>query len=276
MLEIRLPAGERRVEVVATVDWQGMDGVLMFEWAPPLAGELWGGIPYGAERKDLEREPYVGIERPRPGAFYAQGFVDWSDGAWGLAYVPHNGDVYYVFDRRRRVLQHILINSLRRPGHNWEKDVNAGVEAEGRHSFTASLIWHDGDWRAAELWRQAESLTSAPLVVPRRRGDGPLPAHHSLLRLEPGNACLAALYRDGRAFLARLYETTGAATIARLTLPFPVDAADATTLLGESLPADGSTAPAVGAGGRSVSIPLRPWQVRTIALYPAPDRGVGA
>src|SRR5262249_60065401 len=92
-LEVRLPAGERRVEVAATVDWRGMDGVLMLEWAPPFDGELWGGIPYGAERKELEREPYVGIERRRPGAFYAHGFVDWSDGRRGIAYVPHNGHV---------------------------------------------------------------------------------------------------------------------------------------------------------------------------------------
>jgi alpha-mannosidase len=168
--EVRLPAGERRVELEVRVDWQGLDGFLALLFPLPYAGELWGGIPYGVERKALEEEPYVGIERHREGMFWAQHFVVWTDGRRGLAYVPCNGDTHYVWDRAEGSLAHILLNSIHRPADTWEKDVNEQMEGRGTHTFTASLVWHAGDWRAARLWRTSAHLSAPPVVLRRRHG----------------------------------------------------------------------------------------------------------
>src|SRR5262245_13798782 len=232
-VEIRLPAGERRIEYAVTVEWQGQDGFLAFHLPLPAAGELWGGIPYGAERKDLANEPYVGFERSRPGMFWAQDFVDWTDGERGIACLPHDGDVYYVFDESRGVLGHILVNSFRRDMNTWEQYVNREIEGRGRHTFVTSLVWHAGDWREAGLWALARSLTVPAIVVRRRRGAGPQPPVHSLLAVEPANVCLAALYRQGDTTLVRIYEARGEEALATITLPTVARAATAVGPLDE-------------------------------------------
>jgi Glycosyl hydrolases family 38 C-terminal beta sandwich domain/Glycosyl hydrolases family 38 C-terminal domain len=272
-VEIRLPTRERRIEFAMSVDWRGQDGFLAFHLPLPAAGELWGGIPYGAERKELANEPYVGFERSRPGMFWAQDFVDWTDGSRGVACLPHDGDVYYVSDDARNALGHILINSFTRPADTWEKDVNREIEARGTHTFVTSLVWHPGDWRTAQLWSLSRSLTVSPVVVRRRHGQGSLPPYHSLLSIEPANVCLAALYQEGDATLARLYETAGQATTATLTFPAPVREATVVDLLNEPLSGAerdvGQAAPIAGTGGtdrRRLTCQLRPWQIRTIAL----------
>ena len=273
-IEIRLPAGERRIEFATAVEWQGQDGFLAFHLPLPGAGtgELWGGIPYGAERKDLRAEPYVGFERSRPGMFWAQDFVDWSDGGRGIACLPHDGDVYYVFDESRRALGHILINSFRRSDGTWEAHVNPEIEGHGRHAFVTSLVWHAGDWRQAELWALARSLTVPPTVVRRRRGAGALPPVHSAFAVEPANVCLGALYREGDTTLIRIYETRGEDATATITLPVPAGTATAVSPLNEPLaPAGDETdrsGPTVTDDGRRVTCRLRPWQIRTIAVHP--------
>lgn len=272
-LELRLPAGERRIEMATTVEWQGQDGFLALHLPLPAAGELWGGIPYGAERKDLASEPYVGFERSRPGMFWAQDFVDWTDGSRGIACLPHDGDVYYVYDRAQRVLGHILINSFRRPPGTWEQHVNRELEGRGRHTFVTSLVWHAGDWRAAALGARARSLTVPPVVVPRRRGRGPLPPFHGLLDVAPATVCLVALYREGETTLVRLYEAAGQETTATLTFPVPVCAATVVDLLNEPLSGAAGGAGRValiagvdGSERRRLTCRLRPWQILTIAL----------
>lgn len=262
--ELRLPAGERRVEIALTVDWRGGNGMLALCVPLPPDGELWGGIPYGAERKELGREPYGGIERQRPGMFWAQRFVDWHDGERGLAYVSHDGDTYYLLDADEHVLQHILVNSVEMPRDTWEKDVNAGMRAEGRHTFASSLVWHDGTWREAHLWQTAESLATLPLVVRRRHGTGSLPASGSLLSVAPANVEMAACYREGDAVLLRLFETAGHEAAATIRLPAPVREAVPVTLANE--PIQGAATAEVAGDGREVRVPMRPWQIVTLAL----------
>src|SRR6266542_4330001 len=274
-VEIRVPAGERRIEFATTVDWHGQDGFLGFHLPVPggatgsTAGELWGGIPYGAERKDLKAEPYVGFERSRPGMFWAQDFVDWTNGGRGIACLPHDGDVYYVFDESRQALCHVLINSFRRDSSTWEQHVNSEIEGYGRHTFVTSLVWHAGDWRAAELWALARSLTVPPIVVKRRYGAGTMPPVHSVLAMESANVCLAALYQEGDTTLVRIYEASGEETEAAVRFPAPVRAAAAVSLLNEPL-ADGDETNrselTVTAGERRITGRLRPWQIRTIAV----------
>jgi len=276
-MEIRLPAGEKRMEVAVAVDWQGMDGFLSLHLPLPAGGELWGGIPYGAERKELEREPYVGFERLRPGMFWAQGFVDWTDSARGIAYLPHNGDVYYTFERGQSVLQHALLNSYPRPNATWEEGINRQVKGIGRHSWTTSVLWHAGDWRTAQLWRTAQSLTTPALAVRRQKGSGTLPAFHSLLRVEPANVHLAACYREGETLLVRVFETAGQATEATLALQTPAREVASVSLLGEPLPAaDGGERPALSADGRRITCALRPWQIQTLALLAGQARACAA
>ena len=259
-LEARLYRGERRVEFHAQIECAGMDGFIASHLPYPGPGRVHGDMPFCVEEKDLAHEPYVGIERQRPGMFIAQSFVDWADGRKGMAYVSHDGDRYYVLDEDSNTLRHILINTFKRREEGWERHINQWADCVGTHEFTYSLIPHEGSWRDAQLWRVAHALRDQPLQAwPTARGKRP--PYQSLVSVEPGNVTLSALYVEGDRILVRLFENAGREAEATLTLPFGVGDAQVVDLLGE--PSDGAE-PQVE--GSRIMLRMRPWQIATVAV----------
>jgi len=262
-LEARLYRGGRRVELSLQVEWDGRGGFLATHLPYPGEGALAGDMPFCVEDKPLDEEPYVGIERTREGMFIARSFVDWVGDGRSMAYISHDGDRYFIFDRDRNTLAHILVNSVREPYAEWEESVNRQMRGEGRHRFTFSLVPHEGGWRDARLWQLSEDLRTAVLQT-RPLGSGDLPPHGSLLAVEPDHVALSACYRDGEGVLMRVFDTSGEGARPRLTLPFDVADAFLVDLNGEAL-----DEPPPAVEGPSVELPLGPWQIATVALAPA-------
>ncbi len=259
-LETRLYRGERRVEFHATIDCVGLCGFIASHMPLPGSGRLHGDMPFCVEAKDLEQEPYVGIERQRPGSFIAQSFVDWSDGQRGMAYVSHDGDRYYVHDFEPNTIRHILINAFPWPNTGWEQHINPLTDCVGRHEFTYSIVPHEGDWQDARLWQLAGELRDKPLLAWPAAG-GALPPYHSLFSVEPGNVTLSALYTEGDRVLVRVFENAGHETEATIALPFEAQDARQVDLLGKPIDA---AAPRVT--GRQIMLRLGPWQIATVAV----------
>ncbi|MEA3401535.1 MAG: glycoside hydrolase family 38 C-terminal domain-containing protein [Armatimonadota bacterium] len=259
-MEVRLYRGQRRVEFAVEVEWDGRGGFLASHLPWPGPGELFGDMPFCVEPTPLDDEPYVGIERAREGMFIARSFVDHVGDGGSIAYLSHDGDRYFIRDRERSTLAHILINSVREPYAEWEESVNRTMRGKGLHRFTFSLVPHEGDWRDGGLWRLSEELRT-PVLQTRPLGAGDLPMHGELLAVEPGNVSLTACYADAGRVLVRLCELHGTHTEAMVRLPFEAAEAALVDLAGHSLDA---RPPRVD--GRTVALPMSPHQIATLAL----------
>jgi len=118
----------------------------------------------------------------------------------------------------------------------------------------------------AEAVRIGEALAQPLRVIPTDVHAGPLPAQAELLAVEPSSMALSAVKRaeDGQALIARVYETTGRRTTARITLHpalgKPGKAVE-TDLMERPLAASGATT-----RGRTISVPVPPFGIATVSI----------
>jgi alpha-mannosidase len=274
-LETLLFKDQARIEFRLTCHWRGGDGFLAALWPTPIEGKLETDVNFGAEVKELDAIRYGtieghlsnNIERMREGAFYARSFVSVSDGNRGVTHVSHDGDRYYIRDKDAGTVAHILINSVRAVDTGWEKHVNYQRDALMRHTFSWSLVFHKGDWRAAGMARMAAALRRAPEVLaPHGAPEADLHSQASFLSVEPSNVMLSAFYQEGETTLLRVWETEGRECEMVVELPFAPLTAAVVDLNGDWLPDE---APPV-LEGTTLRLPLRAWQVATVKLMRNP------
>lgn len=140
----------------------------------------------------------------------------------------------------------------------------------GFHEWTFRLVPHAGDWREGKAYRRGEeTLNAVPLVRKGGKGEeeegrerkgregweavGVVPEHVMVTALKPSDFASEAI-------VVRVLECEGRPAEVLLTFPFPFRHAEAVNLLEEP-------AGPVAVEGRSVRIPLRPWQFQTIRLW---------
>src|SRR5690606_7076193 len=86
-------------------------------------------------------------------------FVDMSDGKNGLALLTKGIYEYEAFEDESRTLALTLIRACRiKLAVSEEKQAelpDQGVQCPGRHRFEYAICAHDGDWRRANLLREA-------------------------------------------------------------------------------------------------------------------------
>ncbi len=133
----------------------------------------------------------------------------------------------------------------------------------GRHVFRLAVAPYLGTWRSAGVLPLAHAFAHSPAAVwtsPRQGLErGPL----TLAEFDAPDVVPSALARsetDGRPYV-RVWSSAPAPREARIRLPWAADAAR-TNLLGED------PRPLAAEGG-SVRLPLRPWEIATVAADPA-------
>jgi alpha-mannosidase len=269
-LETKLYAHEARIEFSLTVHWQGHDGFLASVWPMPCAGTLHADTPFGVEARELDAIRYGeipghrsnNIERRREGMFYAKSWVSLSDGRRGVTYLSHDGDRYFIRDAGEQSLAHLLINSVLPAREGWEQYVNCQREARGRHTFSWSIALHEGDWQQWGIGSLARRVREPlEVLLPEGAADPDLPAHGSLLSLEPEHVALSALYEDEGAIMLRVWESEGRAAEAVVQLPWPVATAELVDFNGEVW-----VGPPPQTSGIELRLSLRPWQIATVRL----------
>jgi len=87
------------------------------------------------------------------------------------------------------------------------------------YTFEYAVQPHDGDWRQAEMYKQAQDFHHLPIAI-QANARGDLPSEYSFLKLSPHNLILSALKKaeDSDGVILRFFETTGEVTQAEVEL----------------------------------------------------------
>jgi 2-O-(6-phospho-alpha-D-mannosyl)-D-glycerate hydrolase len=191
-------------------------------------------------------------------------FVDVSDGRAGVALITDGLHEYEVLPGPQQELALTLLRAVgwlsredlvTRTGHAGPAIETPGAQAPGGHRVRYSLFFHAGDWRAAGVWRAAES-TLLPLV-PGRGGTASTTA--PLLELDPDCMQMTALVPRPDGYDLRFLNASDASGEARVRLqPQPANIT-AITLGGEVRQ---QLAPSDGV----VRISVRPWEIVTLRV----------
>jgi alpha-mannosidase len=234
------------LDVETTIDWHPSHQLLKVAF--PMAFHVdstHAEIPYGAIARTTRprtRADSARFETPM------QRWVDASDGTVGVAIV---NDGKYGYSASGDT---VFVTLLRSP--KWP-DSTADM---GVHRFTYRIVPHAGDWRAPAVRDAARSLNE-PLRAVRVEQHPGRGRSASLLTVSGDGVELGALKRaeDDDRIVVRLVETAGRATVATVRLASPVHARE-TNLL------ERPVAGGWNGSGVVLRVPLRPWQIRTIAL----------
>jgi alpha-mannosidase len=165
------------------------------------SGQRFDEIPFGA------------IERPLAQEFPAQNWSDYSDGRKGVALInrglPGNnvadGTLMLSLMRSARISAYPFFGGYE-PGVSSDLGLELGV----KRTFDYALVPHEGDWRAAEIYRAGWEFNN-PLVVRKvSLHAGSLPKRWGLLNVSQRNVVVSAL-KPGRggSVVLRVYEAAG-------------------------------------------------------------------
>ena len=142
----------------------------------------------------------------------AHKYVDVSEYGYGVALL---NDCKYGHDVRGGKIGLSLLKAGTYP--NPEAD-------QGEHSFTYSLMPHEGDYREAGVVEQAYMLNN-PLIAVKGDGKGDLPITYGAVSVNKGNIVIEVVKRseDGKGIVVRAYESAGGQTSARISFGFDVN-----------------------------------------------------
>ena len=179
-------------------------------------------------------------------------YVDLSEGGYGAALLK---DCKYGSDVLGSKIGLTLIKTATYP--NPVSDI-------GRHTFTYSLYPHAGDFRHSDTVRQAY-LVSAPLRARASQGrkKAEAPAPYSFIGCETPGVFVETVKRseDGKAVVARVYETFNARRTVRLTTGFDFSEAYICDLTEKE-----TGRPERADGG--VTFEIRPFEIVTLKFVP--------
>jgi alpha-mannosidase len=165
------------------------------------SGQRFDEIPFGA------------IERPLAQEFPAQNWSDYSDGRKGVALInrglPGNnvadGTLMLSLMRSARISAYPFFGGYE-PGVSSDLGLELGV----KRTFDYALVPHEGDWRAAEIYRAGWEFNNPLAVRKVSLHAGSLPKRWGLLNVSQRDVVVSAL-KPGRggSVVLRVYEAAG-------------------------------------------------------------------
>ncbi len=197
-----LTAGSRRVDFVTSIDWHEQNTMLRTSFPLAIsATEATCDIQFGSIKRPTHRNTSWDMARYE---ICAHKWVDLSQSDYGVALL---NDCKYG----HKVLENVLdLNLLRSPGY---PDPQAD---RAHHECTYSLYPHAGNHLAGNVVQAGYELNVPLRVLPGE----PNANLTSFAHLDRENVVIEAVKKaeDGDDIILRLYEATGAATHATLTL----------------------------------------------------------
>ncbi|OGV79447.1 MAG: hypothetical protein A3K19_26710 [Lentisphaerae bacterium RIFOXYB12_FULL_65_16] len=259
----------RYIDFVTRVFCPGANGFFALCFDLPFRGKLDVDIPFGVEPRNLEDEVYAStlpegfqnIERHRDHQFWARSWASVSDGKRGVALITVDGDKYWTYDPATGRLRHILFTPLNDAESGWEAWVTKDRLALGWHEFRHRLVFHDGDWKAADLCGASDRVR-LPLQVVKplgARGKRAAPAV-SGLQVTPESVRLSAFHEVPGGFVLRVYESKGETAKVRVELPCAFSRAVRTDFNLEPVKEK------VKLADRALTLTLRRWEIATVLL----------
>lgn len=243
--QLILRAESHRVDFATTVNWQERKRLLKVAFPVDiLARTATYEIQYGH------------IERPTHGntswdmakfEVAAQHWADLSEGDYGVALL---NDCKYGYD----VWGNTLRLSLLRGPEDPDKFADLGT-----HTFTYSLLPHEGDIRQGAVIEEGLNLNYPLLGQPLPKQSGELPSELAWMEIDRPGVVISAVKvsEDGEALIVRLYEAWGTRGSCALALHLPVTAvheADSLENPGQQLDFENGI----------VGFELRPFEIKTL------------
>ncbi len=189
-----------RIDIVNDVDWQSTNTLLKAEF------------PLGVSNPKAVYDLGVGsVERGNNTEIayevYAQQWADLTDadGSYGVSIM---NDSKYGWDKPadNTIRLTLLHTPSTRGGYSYQNR-----QDYGHHTFTYSIMGHQGDYRAAQTVKKAEVLNQplVAFVAPKHKGS--LGRSFSFVRSENENVAMRALKQAEKSdeYVVRFYETTG-------------------------------------------------------------------
>jgi alpha-mannosidase len=235
-------------------------------------------IPYGAiQRFDhtLKADPGIRLMSP-PRAWemadrtkFEVAGQRWADvsnqaGDYGLTLL---NDSKYGFSYQENTLRMSLIRGPRRgyPGmpDTWSDQSDEPIV--GIHQVRYALIPHRGTWQDVNATRRGAEFNAPLLAKLEPSHGGELGASYSMLEVAPAGVAVESVKKaeDSKEWIVRLYETSGKAATAILAFARNPRRARETDMLEW----DQFVSPqSFAISGRSVAVPLKPFEIKTLRL----------
>ena len=244
--DIMLYDGVPRIDFATRVQWHQRQVLLKAAFPVDVlshqaAFEIQFGAAYRATHSNTSWEQEQ-FEVP------AHRWADLSESDYGVSLL---NDAKYGYDVKNNVLRISLLRGTEYPDPEADK---------GHHSFTYSLLPHEGGWAAGGTVQRARELNVPLLGLAASEGPGSVPVSRSLLQTD-GPSVLETIKpaEDGNGWIARLYEPFGSRGPVRLTVSRP--------------PKEVTECNSIEENGRGVtlqdssfSFPIRPFQIRTFRI----------
>lgn len=137
----------------------------------------------------------------------AHKWADFGEAGYGVALM---NDCKYGYDIHDSIMRMSLIKCGTSPNP---------VADQGEHVFKYSLMPHSGDWREAEVVKEAFAV-NCPLVAAKATGNGSLPAEYSFVSADAPNVIISVAKEacDSENIIVRAYEAHGKRTKSRIQL----------------------------------------------------------
>ncbi len=210
-----LYAETRAVEARICLDWHEKQKILQF------------AFPVALENPTATLEApfaYVEVERQgneEPGHRWADVSGTCGTQPYGLAVINDAKYAYSIHDTELR------LTIVRSPvyAHNAPNKLDPAREYpwmdQGEQTFRLRIVPHPGDWRQADLPRQADLLLAPPIVTYQGIHDGSLPKQGSFLHVKGSGIRIAALKQaeTNEEWILRCVESFGRRTVAEIDFP---------------------------------------------------------
>ena len=177
-----------------------------------------------ASGKRFDEIPFGSVERPTSQEFPAQNWIDWGDGARGVALLNHGlpGNNVSSGTLLLSLMRSAVITAYSYSG-GYEPGVSSdlGLELGEERKFDYALVPHNGDWREPQIYRAGLEFNNPLMARKTSRHAGPLPSHWGLVEITPANVVASALKRgEDKGLFLRVYEASGkAAPGVKIKLP---------------------------------------------------------
>jgi len=186
----------------------------------------------GIERKLYFRETQFGVV-PEPTEHFIKAgerwesepsripnFLNWfdiSDGVRGITFMNKGLPAVEIVKDSAYITLFRSVNELSADGTAGPFVPTPDALELGAHTFEYAVQPHDGDWRQAEMYKQAQEFHLLPISI-QADSSGELPPEFSFIEISPNNLILSALKKaeDSDEVILRFFETKGEATLARV------------------------------------------------------------
>jgi hypothetical protein len=258
----------RRLVYEARINSAGGSGHFLTTLGLPGPGKFVADTHFGVEDRDVSKISYSGGERMRKNVFYADHWVDYGDDEKGVTLVGSTGEKGYQLFPEEKILGHFLLMVVppgtTSPPSLWGRFVSKARDGLGLQYFNFQLLFHSGDWKAANVVRRALEAQHPLLPVfpnnPRLPQERTLPEEKSFLALSPPTVQCSASYRDRGRCMVRVYESAGSSAHVSLELPFRISVAKEVDFNGNALQKP------VALTGKTLRFDIHPWEIVTLAI----------